>query len=211
MFFNSQTKNGFTLIELLVVVAIIGILVTVATVLLTNVRANARDGKRIADIKQIRGALELYLNDEGSYPASLTAGSPLVGPTSGLTYMSKVPNNPLPDDGTGCTVAEYTYTQTNGGISYRIQFCLGDEVSGAGPNNVEAVPNEYVDIPQVSQTCGNNTLEGTEVCDHTGVSPQCELLPGYYPLNAGVPACDGRQACKSDCTECPVGECNGAQ
>ncbi len=204
MFFNSQTKNGFTLIELLVVVAIIGILVTVAAVLLTNVRVNARDSKRIADIKQIRGALELYLNDEGSYPASLTVGSPLVGPTSGLTYMSKIPNNPLPDDGTSCAVAEYTYTQTESGVSYRIQFCLGDEVSGAGPNNVEAVPHQLVNVAPVSQTCGNNILEGTEVCDHTGVSPECDMNPGYYPLNAGLPACDGNNACKADCTACLV-------
>lgn len=65
--------GGFTLIELLVVVAIIGILASVVLASLNTARAKARDAKRIAEIKQIQTALELYYFDNGSYPDSGSA------------------------------------------------------------------------------------------------------------------------------------------
>ena len=63
--FLKQKKSAFTLIELLVVIAIIGILSTLAVVALQNARSKARDSKRVADVKQIQTALELYFNDNG--------------------------------------------------------------------------------------------------------------------------------------------------
>ncbi|OGL85497.1 hypothetical protein A3J03_05485 [Candidatus Uhrbacteria bacterium RIFCSPLOWO2_02_FULL_46_25] len=62
--------RGFTLIELLIVIAIIGILSTLAVVSLGNARARARDAKRIADLKQIQTALNLFYDQTGKYPQS---------------------------------------------------------------------------------------------------------------------------------------------
>ena len=77
VFFSNREKNtinnkGFTLIELLVVIAIIGILATLAIVSLTTARSSSRDAKRLADLKQLQTALEVYYNDYGSYPTLLS-------------------------------------------------------------------------------------------------------------------------------------------
>lgn len=61
-------SRGFTLIELLVVVAIIGMLASVVIASLGNVRVKGRDARRIADLQQIRTALELYYSINGEYP-----------------------------------------------------------------------------------------------------------------------------------------------
>ncbi len=68
MFFSSKTNKGFTLIELLVVIAIIGLLASIVLVSLNSARKKARDTKRIADLRQIQMALEMYYDDNGNYP-----------------------------------------------------------------------------------------------------------------------------------------------
>ncbi|MFA7088218.1 MAG: prepilin-type N-terminal cleavage/methylation domain-containing protein, partial [Patescibacteria group bacterium] len=87
----NKNKEGFTLIELLVVIAIIGLLSTLSILALNSARARARDAKRIADVKQIQTALEMYYNDVGDYPAtaSVTPGS-ILSSTNG-TYLRAVP------------------------------------------------------------------------------------------------------------------------
>lgn len=67
--FNSKVR-GFTLIELLVVVAIIGLLSSVVLASLNSARMKARDTKRMADLVQIRTAIEMFYNDYGYYPQS---------------------------------------------------------------------------------------------------------------------------------------------
>src|SRR3990167_6562499 len=107
-------KRGFTLIELLVVIAIIGLLSTLAVVALNSARQKSRDSKRVADVKQIQTALELYLADQNGYPVEATAvtlggtgkttlcsTSAFSGTCTGTTYMGLVPAAPLPVD-TGC-------------------------------------------------------------------------------------------------------------
>lgn len=59
---------GFTLIELLVVISIIGFLATASMVVFNSVRMKSRDAKRLADLKQVQKALELYYDKYGQYP-----------------------------------------------------------------------------------------------------------------------------------------------
>ncbi|MEI6835477.1 MAG: prepilin-type N-terminal cleavage/methylation domain-containing protein [Candidatus Falkowbacteria bacterium] len=130
-------KKGFTLIELLVVVAIIGLLATLSMVALNNARARSRDAKRVADVKQMQTALELYFNDQGTYPSAVpTSGTTIASGT--VVYMNKVPVPPLPVDGTSCPAnpTAYTYGQTDSGRSYTIAYCLGNTTGGIAGNVV---------------------------------------------------------------------------
>lgn len=82
-----KSNRGFTLIELLVVIAIIGILSSVVLASLNDARQKSRDAKRIADVKQLQLALELYFDSHASYPSSTSQLAP--------NFISIVPTDPL--------------------------------------------------------------------------------------------------------------------
>lgn len=136
-----KNQKGFTLIELLVVIAIIGILAAVVLVSLNSARSKSRDARRLADIRQIQTAMELFYNDNSGYPddggtsPTMTDGAPAFN-----TYLATWPAAPAPEDGS-CTAAQntYTYTGRNAGDSaddavdpafYRIAFCIGSATGG---------------------------------------------------------------------------------
>ena len=138
-------KKGFTLIELLVVTAIIGLLSTLAVVALNSARLKARDAKRIADIKQVQTALELYFNDQSNYPGATGtlggAGFVCLG-TGGFgaagcagAYMGLVPSNPTPN-GTA-----YVYTADGTSGTYSIVFNLEGQTGGLGSGAHTATQN----------------------------------------------------------------------
>lgn len=127
---NKQHQKGFTLIELLVVIAIIGLLASVVLLALNSARQKSRDAKRLADVRQIASALELYFNDNSRYPATSEYGS---GGTIPLapTYLTAVPTYPGPID-SPCTTSTYAYTSP-GAASYQLVFCLSATTGGIAP------------------------------------------------------------------------------
>ncbi|OGE74072.1 MAG: hypothetical protein A3I07_01325 [Candidatus Doudnabacteria bacterium RIFCSPLOWO2_02_FULL_42_9] len=152
--FKSQGSKGFTLIELLVVIAIIGILAAVVLVSLNSARAKSRDARRLADVRQIMTALELYYNDCGGYPdddvnppAPITTvgiaalqdevsdGTPCTsaGTTFG-TFLATIPSNPTPADPSALI---YTYSSASN-TEYTITFGLEGTSGGFGPGLVTA-------------------------------------------------------------------------
>lgn len=126
--------KGFTLIELLVVIAIIALLSSVVLATLSTARMKARDAKRIADIRQVQRAIDLYADDHGGlYPTSANFATVADSGTttsfglkrvtsSGLStwdtdllpllapYFSKMPKDPI-------NIAPYTYDYLPEGYS----------------------------------------------------------------------------------------------
>ncbi|MEZ7820853.1 MAG: type II secretion system protein [Patescibacteria group bacterium] len=148
-----KNKKGFTIIELLIVIAIIGLLATISIVALNGARQKGRDAKRVGDIRQIQTALELYFNDQNSYP--LVAASTELGRGNAAklcdtgfvatatactrTYMGIVPTNPTPGG------SEYTYTSIGTGTStsYTLRFTLEDS-TGAYPAGIHTASQDGI-------------------------------------------------------------------
>jgi len=106
----------------LVVIAIIGLLATLSVLSLNNARAKARDAKRVADVKQMMTALELYFNDNQQYTSSLAPGEQIASGTT--VYMNVVPTPPTPP----VAIQAYTYTATNSNASYTLEYYLEGQV-----------------------------------------------------------------------------------
>ena len=93
---TSGLEAGVTLLELLVVMAIMGTLAG-AIVMLINPRGQigkANDARRKSDLNQISKALEIYYQDNNSYPEHTAGGYQISGGAWGgewSSYMAKVP------------------------------------------------------------------------------------------------------------------------
>ncbi|RTK95911.1 MAG: type II secretion system protein [Neisseriaceae bacterium] len=131
-----HTARGFTLIELLVVIAIIGILSSVVLSALNTARARGRDAQRLADIHEVRKAIELYYSANGSYPSTGSLNTVYMDPgcirtptapdqitsdwVPGVTptYIKQLPRDPEPKDrarGTANSAACYMYASNGQG------------------------------------------------------------------------------------------------
>lgn len=130
-----RAKGGFTLIELLVVIAIIGILASIVLASLNSARQKARDARRVADIKSIQLALELFFDTCKGYPIQATgAVLPTTATYTGCgstvaSFLSSVPAAPTPPTGN-----VYTYTSADGStysIAFTLEAATGSLTSGA--------------------------------------------------------------------------------
>ena len=184
-----NNKTGFTLIELLVVIAIIGILSTLAIVALGNARTKARDAKRLADIKQISTALELYYADYGIYPTIITPGNSLVSPDGTKTYMSSIPNNPTPrNDGT-CSTNNYVYSTNSNNSFYSISTCLGSSASATNAGLASLSPQGSFSCGQAISDIDGNSYTTVQIGSQCWMkeSLRTKKEPDGTCINAGCP------------------------
>ena len=66
---------GFTLVELIVVIAVISVLVGLILVGVDPIRVieDTRDARNRTEMNQVKTALQLFFNDNNSYPGALAA------------------------------------------------------------------------------------------------------------------------------------------
>jgi prepilin-type N-terminal cleavage/methylation domain-containing protein len=140
----SKRNKGFTLIELLVVIAIIGILASIVLASLNSARKKSRDARRIADLKQVQLALEMYFDSNSNYPAAATWAA--LGTLIAPTYIAAIPIDPLNTDnyvykyaalgsGTSCTSYHLGATleeTTNPAFNSDIDAAAGTACTGGG-------------------------------------------------------------------------------
>lgn len=119
---QDSLKNGagFTLIELLTTMTIIAVLAGLALVSFQGAKKTARDGRRKADLEQIRSALEMCYADTNVYP--LTGQIDTSVSCGGKTYLSPISKDP---------VTNFNYYYTSSGTIYTLCALL----EGNAPNN----------------------------------------------------------------------------
>jgi type II secretion system protein G len=128
-FLQRKTDRGFTLIELLVVIAIIGVLSSVVLASLNGARAKSRDVYRKTEMKQLQRALELYLDDNDTYPStggvwwgmSVNGGSKArSGANAYIPGLTPTYIAILPADPSGSTVGWSGFLYRSNGTDYKI-------------------------------------------------------------------------------------------
>lgn len=155
-----DSSKGFTLIELLVVIAIIGILSSVVLASLNSARKKGRDARRVADIKQIQLALELYYDANSNYPTSAqyyTAGPPVTSALVTGGFISAVPTDPLTQLsysyaalGSGTTCSSYHLgatieTPNHSALTADIDAAAGTVCTGGG-TDFDGTPTQLYDV-----------------------------------------------------------------
>jgi general secretion pathway protein G len=94
--FQNRTK-GFSLVEILVVTSIISLMASIVVSALSTASLKSRDAKRAASVRELKTALELYYNENGTYPSVAgdnvgTAVTNLAVPLN--PYLKTIPTDP---------------------------------------------------------------------------------------------------------------------
>jgi general secretion pathway protein G len=167
--------RGFTLVELLVVIGIISILATILLLQLGTARAKSRDAKRIADVNQVRSALEAYFDDNGTYP--IFADFATLAPK----YLSVVPKDPLTSscttayNGAGC----YGYAWATAAPTVKYQIWAELEVANRSAFGTDTDVNAGA-TGDWNPAGGTGTNGSVETCVDTSLTTvNCVFDLGY--------------------------------
>ena len=131
----SKFFKGFTLIELLVVITVIGLLSAMVLVGLSGVRAQGRDTRRVADLRNLQNGLEIYFNKNSQYPASANSCQSTWN-TLQTALGTQLPKDPLNRD-QYC----YSYAKSSDGLHYTLRARLEDGGNSALANDLDGTQN----------------------------------------------------------------------
>jgi len=121
-------NSGFSITELMVATSIIGLIATMASANFDNALQSARDAQRKANIHQVQTALNIYYDDRGKYPVTL---SDLPTTDGWLVMKSDLENNDpkpympeVPHDPTNSGI--YTFKYWSDGQTFKITYDTED-------------------------------------------------------------------------------------
>ncbi len=152
-------QKGFTLIEMVVVIAVMGVLMGLAFRGFAGIQESTRDTRRIADLRRVQTALELYFARCGHYPTTLTCGAPQ-GTTQGALGWSELitqlrlvaSEEEIPSQFPQANIPQYRFGPR--GHSY----VIGVTMERRG-NNVEVIGTNILGLD-----CGTLANPGTTFC-----------------------------------------------
>ncbi len=90
---KTNRKSGFTLVEIMIVVAIIGLLAAIAIPNFVKARTTAQKNACINNLRQIDGAKEQYMLENGTSTPPATVAL-LSGPTGYIKTAPTCPSGP---------------------------------------------------------------------------------------------------------------------
>lgn len=162
-------SKGFTLIELLVVIAIIGLLASIILASLNTARQKGRDARRVADVKEIQLALELYYDANSTYPPDTVtlAATPSAAsiPALNPTFISVLPTDPS-QPGSGASPYYYQY----------------ESLATDGTTACTSVPcSNYVVIAHLEAAANSSTWSGSGTGIAAGICPSGGGSTSPYP------------------------------
>lgn len=160
-----------------------------------NSNSNNRDAKRLADIRQYASSLEMYYNDNDSYPEADANGLPIDVSPKYLAMSLKAPNPP----DKLCTDFYNTYWYTpskekiiNGKKTYQdysVTFCLGNPTGGYDAGIGKLTPsgiNSNIPCPSTKENCVNtnpdNSENETENIKQTQFKSTLNINLNYYDI-----------------------------
>jgi len=123
---KKNLKKAFTLVEMLIVVIIIGILMGALLPRLKGAQERARDTARKANLSQISTALEMYFNDNGTYPA-WKCGNELAASLV-PQYMNDIPRDPQKSRKTYWTTTGWCFSWN---YAYTAMYKNGSQSGGS--------------------------------------------------------------------------------
>lgn len=133
-------QKGFTIVELLVVIVILGILAALIAVSYTGITRQALASTLQADLKQAATQIEIYMTENGSYPAEDSEFIDNLSKSSGTTYEYILEDGVYHLNATTSSDATIEYYATNGTL------VVAGSYSGATSSSVVAwggTNNEY--------------------------------------------------------------------
>lgn len=160
----------------------------------SKIRAN--DAARLADVKMMQTALELYYNDENTYPSSLSfekENRGVFSSSSGAVYMTKLPLNPEYVGSSQCPVGfQYSYTVAKDLEGYDLEYCLEGSAGGISAGKHIATPagidtgnwqNVLSDIEEQESLTGQGAMIDSIDSDSDGLDDDLEKVFGTDPNN----------------------------